>query len=119
MNEPLNLLADAHVGGPLYSRLEQDRRFNVERVVDVLDPDENDDEIWRYAVENDRIILTNDVHFVNGAANPTEDTHAGIIRFIGQDWRRIHQALIQVHHHCTHEQIVEEGLKIRVPGTWA
>ena len=40
----LKLLVDAHVGGPLYSRLNSD--FTVERVVDVLDPDTADVELW-------------------------------------------------------------------------
>lgn len=119
MSEQLKLVVDAHVGGPLYSRLEQDSNFKTERVVDVLDPDARDAEIWQYAVENDRIILTNDEDFVSGVADPGDYTRPGVIRYIGYDWRRIHQALFNVHRHCTHDQIVEEGLSIHVPGKWA
>lgn len=119
MSDLLKLVVDAHVGGPLYSRLEQDSRFDVERVVDVLDPDAEDSEIWQYASENDRIILTNDEDFVSGVAEREGYSRPGVIRYIGYDWRRIHQALIRVHHQFTHDQIVEVGRPLHIPGEWA
>lgn len=117
-SEPsLELLVDVHVGGPLYSRLQS--HFITVRSVDVLDSDADDDELWRYAVDNRLIIFTNDVHFVNGTADPGDGTHPGVIRYTGRDWKRIHQALLQIDGIYSHENIVNNNLEIHVPGNWA
>lgn len=112
----LELLVDAHVGGTLYSRLDSD--FRIVRVVDVLHPDAPDIDIWRYAVDNDLIVFTNDPDFVNGSANPNNGTHPGIIRYKGRNWKKIHQAVLVIDSHYTQAQIADNSLELFVPGHW-
>lgn len=116
----LRLLLDQHAGGELYERLTANERVDVELVRDTegLGPEADDDEIWRYAVENNRVVLTNDRHFVNGTADPGDGTHPGVIRYTVYDWSAITEAIEAIEQQTTTEQMAEYGAVYRVPGEW-
>jgi predicted nuclease of predicted toxin-antitoxin system len=116
----LRLLFDQHAGGEIYDRLSASEVFDVELVRDVesLGPRADDDEIWRYGVENDRVILTNDGDFTDGTADPGDGTHPGVIRYVGSDWGRIAEALNRIEEQTTAEQMAEYGIVFRVPTRW-
>lgn len=113
----LRLLVDEHVGGNLYSRLDGD--FQLTRVVDALGPQTRDTDIWRYAVEHELLVFTNDRDFVTGDADPDTGTHPGVIKYTGSDWKRLHQAMLAVDATYTHRQIRTNGYEVHIPGSWA
>jgi predicted nuclease of predicted toxin-antitoxin system len=116
----LRLLLDQHAGGELYDRLVSIEAFDIERVRDVegLGPRADDPDIWRYAVENSRVVLTNDGDFTDGTADPNDGTHPGVIRYIGSEWGRIVEALTRIEQQTTTEQMAEYGIVFRVPSGW-
>jgi predicted nuclease of predicted toxin-antitoxin system len=75
----LRLLFDEQTSKEAASRLSE--HFDVERVVTVseLGPGADDDEIWPYAVEHDRTVVTEDPHFLDGEADPGDGTYPGVI----------------------------------------
>lgn len=114
------LLFDQHAGGELYDRLSASDAFDIELVRDVesLGPRVDDTAIWRYAVENRRVVLTNDEHFVDGDANPGDGTHPGVIRYRGHDWAAITEAIENIEQQTTTDEMAEYGTVYRVPGRW-
>jgi predicted nuclease of predicted toxin-antitoxin system len=117
----LRLLCDENSGDlGLYERLSNDSRFSVERVVDIapLGPRARDTEIWRYAVSNDYLVLTNGRDFVDGNADPGEGTYPGVIMRSGTNWDRIFEALREIESHYSQSQVVAMGAELWVPGEW-
>lgn len=91
----LRLLFDQHAGGELYDRLSAIEAFDTEQVrdIDSLGPRADDSDIWRYAVQNSRVVLTNDQHFVNGTADPGDGTHPSVIQYVEYNWAAITEAI--------------------------
>lgn len=116
----LRLLFDQHAGGELYDRLAANDAFDIERVrdIDSLGPSADDEDIWRYAVASERVVLTNGKHFVDGTADPDNGTHPGVIRFLGHDWATIAQAIETIERSLSTEDIAQHGLELYVPGEW-
>jgi len=79
----LRLLFDQHAGSETYERPSSSDGFDIEllRNVGSLGPRADDTEVWHYAVENDRVVLTNDQHFIDGTADPSDRTHPGVIPY--------------------------------------
>ena len=115
----LRLLFDQHAGGELYERLAASDGFDIERVraVDSLGPEADDADIWRYAVQHDRIVLTNHQHFIDGTADPGEDTHPGVIQYVAYDWAAIADAIETIAALMDTEAIAG-GTELFVPTEW-
>jgi predicted nuclease of predicted toxin-antitoxin system len=109
----LRLLFDQHAGEEVYDRLAASNRFDVVLVRDVqsLGPEADDTEIWRYAVENDQVVFTNDEDFVDGKADPGDGTHPGAIRFTGKQWGRIAEAVEAIEGVTNTEGMAEYGIE--------
>lgn len=116
----LRLLLDQHAGGELYDRLSASDAFDMELVRDVesLGSKADDDEIWRYAVENDRVVLTNDRHFVDGTADPGDGTHPGVIRYTNYDWPAVTEAVERIEAMMDTDEMAENRAELRVPTGW-
>lgn len=116
----LRFLFDQHAGGELYDRLSASDGFDIELVRDVesLGPRADDTEIWRYAVESGRVVLTNDRHFVDGTADPGDGTHPGVIRYTNYDWAAIAEAVEAIEQVTTNEEMAENRVEFRVPIGW-
>lgn len=110
----LRLLFDHHAGGELYDRLSANRAFDIERVriVESLGPRATDPDIWRYAVRTSRVVLTNDQHFIDGTADPGEETHPGVIQYVQYDWAAIAEAIKTV----MDTEDITDGTELFVPG---
>ena len=91
----LRLPLDHHAGGELYDRLSASDAFDVERVrdIDSVGPKVDDTEICRYAVETERVVLTNDRYCTDGTADSGDGTHPGVIRYVEYDWVSVSEAI--------------------------
>jgi len=116
----LRLLFDRHAGGELYDRLLASDAFDVERVrdVDSLEPNASDPDIWRYAVETERVVLTNDGDFTDGTADPGDGTHPGVIQYVEYDWAAIAGAIENIEAVMDTEGIAGYGTELFVPTGW-
>ncbi|PSP43661.1 hypothetical protein BRC68_06115 [Halobacteriales archaeon QH_6_64_20] len=116
----LRLVLDQHAGGELYERLSASDRLDVESVRDVEGGGSraDDTDVWRHAVENSRVVLTNDRHFVDGSANPSDETHPGVIRYTEYDWTAVTKAIESIERATTTEEMAENRVEFRVPTGW-
>jgi predicted nuclease of predicted toxin-antitoxin system len=116
----LRLLFDQHAGGEIYERLSSSDAFDIEliRNIDSLGPRAGDTEIWRYAVENNRVVLTNDQHFIDGTADPGDGTHPGVILYENYDWAAIDEAIERIEAVMNTEQMAENRVEFHVPTGW-
>jgi predicted nuclease of predicted toxin-antitoxin system len=116
----LRLVLDQHAGGELYERLSASDRLDVESVRDVegVGSRADDTDVWRHAVENSRVVLTNDRHFVDGSADPSDETHPGVIRYTEYDWPAVTKAIESIERATTTEEMAENRVEFRVPTGW-
>jgi predicted nuclease of predicted toxin-antitoxin system len=116
----LRLLFDHHAGDELYDRLSASEAFDIERVrdIDSLGPRADDPDIWRYAVENNRVVLTNDKHFTDGTADPNDGTHPGVIRYVEYDWSAVTEAIENIEAVIDTDDIAGYGTELYVPTEW-
>lgn len=116
----LRLLFDQHADGEIYDRLSASDAFDIERVrdIDSLGPRADDVEIWRYAVENNRVVFTNDEHFIDGTADPDNGTRTGVILYENYDWAVIAAAVERIEGVVTTERMAEDGIEFHVPTGW-
>ena len=112
----LRLLCDEHVGDPVYPMLAD--RFDVEHVLEVLGPGTPDKDIWRHAVEGDRIVFTNDRDCVDGTADPDDGTHPGVILYSGEAWNEVIDAMRSIDRSIATSEIIAGDLELFVPGGW-
>jgi len=110
----LRLLCDEHVGDPVYPMLAD--RFDLEHVLGVLGPGTPGKDIWRYAVEGNRIVFTNDRDYVDGAADPGDETHPGVIFYSGEAWEEVIDAMSSIDRSMTTDKIIAGNLELFVPG---
>jgi predicted nuclease of predicted toxin-antitoxin system len=112
----LRLLCDEHVGDPVYPMLAD--RFDLEHVLGVLGPGTPDKDIWRYAVEGNQIVFTNDRDYVDGAADPGDETHPGVILYSGEAWEEVVDAMSSIDRSMATDEIIAGNLELFVPGGW-
>lgn len=113
----LRLLFDEHMAGTVADRLSE--HFNVERVVEVSALGASaDDEIWSYAVENDRTVVTMDRHFLDGTADPGNDTYPGVIFTTTRNSEAIYRAIRAVGRYYSTDDLADRKGAVYVPGQW-
>ena len=89
-----------------------------EHVLEALGAGAADEEIWRYAVDHDRIVFTNDRDYVDGTADPGDGTHPGVILYSGDAWNHIADAVVSIDRSMPAEGIIAGDLELFVPGGW-
>lgn len=115
----LRLLFDEQTPRETANRLSE--HFDVERVVTVseLGSGTNDDVIWRYAVEHDRNVVSEDPHFIDGEADPGEGTYPGVIFCTNRSPEVIHDAVRELGRYYSTVDLADRQGPVYVPGRWS
>ncbi|PSP42845.1 hypothetical protein BRC68_09975 [Halobacteriales archaeon QH_6_64_20] len=79
-------------------------------------PGTPDKDIWRHAVEGDRIVFTNDRDYVDGTADPDDGTHPGVILYSGEAWNEVIDAMRSIDRSMATSEIIAGDLELFVPG---
>lgn len=114
----LRLLFDEQPSRDTATRLSE--HFDVERVVTVseLGPGTDDKVIWRYAVEHDRAVVTEDPDFIDGSADPEEDTYPGVIFCTNRSPQVVHDAVRRISEYHSTAELAARREPVYVPGRW-
>lgn len=114
----LRLLFDEQMSRDTATRLAE--HFDVERVVTLseLGPGTADEMIWRYAVDHDRNIVTEDPDFLDGSADPGDGTYPGILFCTNRDSQVIHDAIRRLSEYHSTAELVDRREPVYVPGRW-
>ena len=114
----LRLLFDEQMPKEAVDRLEG--RFEVFRVVmlPVLGIGTDDSDIWRFAVQENRVVVTMDTDFLDGEADPGEGTYPGVIFCTDRSPQVINDAIRELGRYYSSADLADRQEPVYVPGRW-